>query len=247
MELKDKVVVITGSSSGIGEATARLFAKEGAKIVINSNSNTEGGEKAASEINAAGGRAVYFKADVSVPNEANALIKEAISKFGAIDILINNAGAYESQDFINSSKESWDRVFNNNLFGAVFCSQSAAKEMLNGNGGKILNTASVYGLEHTGDPNGMAYSIAKAGVISLTKNLAKLWSPKILVNAVAPGYVQIPHFNTFPESEQKAMINEMRLGRFIKPEEIAEAFLYLAKSDAVTGEVLVVDGGFGLK
>ncbi|MDE2144352.1 MAG: SDR family oxidoreductase [Patescibacteria group bacterium] len=247
MELKDKVVVITGSSSGIGEATARLFAKEGAKIVINSNSNTEGGEKAASEINAAGGRAVYFKADVSVPNEANALIKEAISKFGAIDILINNAGAYESQDFINSSKESWDRVFNNNLFGAVFCSQSAAKEMLNGNGGKILNTASVYGLEHTGDPNGMAYSIAKAGVISLTKNLAKLWSPKILVNAVAPGYVQIPRFNTFPESEQKAMINEMRLGRFIKPEEIAEAFLYLAKSDAVTGEVLVVDGGFGLK
>ncbi len=247
MELKDKVVVITGSSSGIGEATARLFAKEGAKIVVNSNSNTEGGEKVASEINAAGGRAVYFKADVSVPNEANALIKEAISKFGAIDILINNAGAYESQDFINSSKESWDRVFNNNLFGAIFCSQSAAKEMLNRNGGKILNTASVYGLEHTGDPNGMAYSIAKAGVISLTKNLAKLWSPKILVNAVAPGYVQIPRFNTFPESEQKAMINEMRLGRFIKPEEIAEAFLYLAKSDAVTGEVLVVDGGFGLK
>lgn len=247
MELKDKVVVITGSSSGIGEATARLFAKEGAKIVVNSNSNTEGGEKVASEINAAGGRAVYFKADVSVPNEANALIKEAISKFGAIDILINNAGAYESQDFINSSKESWDKVFNNNLFGAIFCSQPAAKEMLNGNGGKILNTASVYGLEHTGDPNGMAYSIAKAGVISLTKNLAKLWSPKILVNAVAPGYVQIPRFNTFPESEQKAMINEMRLGRFIKPEEIAEAFLYLAKSDAVTGEVLVVDGGFGLK
>lgn len=247
MKLKDKVVIITGSSSGIGEATAYLFAKEGAKVVVNSKSNAEGGKKVVEKIKKDEGQAIYVQANVSDSKQAEALIRETVQAFGTIDILINNAGGYETQDFLTASKESWLKILDNNLFSTILCSQYAARIMLEKGGGKILNTASVYGLEHTGEPTGMAYSVAKAGVVSLTKNLAKLWAPKILVNAVAPGYVHIPRFDTFPDEDQKDMLEEMRLSRFIQPREIAEAFLYLATADAVTGEVLVVDAGFTLK
>jgi len=247
MNIKNKVVIVTGSSSGIGEATAYLFAKEGAKVVVNSKSNVDRGKKVIEKIKKIGGKAIYINADVSDPSQSESLISETIKKFGGLDILINNAGGYEGQDFLTASKESWLRVFNNNLFSTIHCSQYAAAYMLKKGGGKILNTASVYGLGHTGDPTGMAYSTSKAAIISLTKNLAKLWSPKILVNAIAPGYVHLPRYDTFSKEVQKNMIAEMRLGRWIKPDEIAEAFLYLAKADAVTGEVLNVDGGFTLK
>lgn len=247
MNVKNKIVVITGSSSGIGEATAYMFAKEGARVVVNSRSNTEGGMGVVEKIEKDGGEAIYVQANVSEPKEAKTLIDKTVKRFGGIDILINNAGSYESQDFLTASKESWLRILDNNLFSTIVCSQCAAFVMLKDKGGKILNNASVYGLEHTGDPGGMAYSVAKAGVISLTKNLAKLWSPKILVNAVAPGYVHLPRFDKFPKQVEKNMKAEMRLGRWITPEEIAEAFLYLAKNDAVTGEVHRVDGGFSLK
>ncbi|MBI2103480.1 SDR family oxidoreductase [Candidatus Woesebacteria bacterium] len=247
MRLKDKVVVITGSSSGIGEATAYAFAKEGAKVVVNSKSNISGGKKVLEKIKKEGGEAIYIQADVSNPKQAKTLIDKTVKKYGTLDILINNAGGYESANFLTASKDHYLKIFDNNLFGTINCSQYAAKIMLAKGGGKILNTASVYGLEHTGDPGGMAYSIAKAAVISLTKNLAKLWSPKILVNAVAPGYVHIRQFNSIPKKVQKEMIAEMRLRRWIEPAEIAEAFLLLAKNDAITGEVLVVDAGFTLK
>ncbi len=246
MNIKGKTVIITGSSSGIGEATAYLFAKNGAKVVVNSMSNREGGENVVAKIKKYGGQAVYIQADCSDKLEVSELVKKTLKEFGTLDILINNAGAYESFDFLTSRKEDWLRVFNNNLFSTIICSQEAAKVMLKG-GGKILNTASVYGLEHTGDPEGMGYSVAKAGVISLTKNLAKLWAPKILVNAIAPGYVHLPRFDSIPKKSQENMIAEMRLGRWITPEEIAESFLYLAENDAITGEVLVVDAGFSLK
>ncbi len=247
MELKNKIVVITGSSSGIGQASAYLFAKEGAFVVVNSRSNTEGGQAVAEKINQTGGRAIYVHADVSQTEQSKHLIDQTVKKFGAIDILINNAGGYEPQDFISSSKEDWLRIFDSNLFSTILCSQYAAQSMLQNDGGKILNTASVYGLEHTGDPTGMAYSVAKAGIISLTKNLAKLWSPQILVNAVAPGYVHIPRFDTYALDDQRSMKAEMRLGRWIEPEEIAHAFLFLAQNDAITGEIVHVDGGFRLK
>lgn len=247
MDLKDKVVIITGSSSGIGEATAYLFAKEGAKVVVNSKSNVEGGNKVVEKIKKDGGEGIYVQANVSDPQQAKNLVEKTLKAFGTLDILINNAGKYESQNFLTASKESWLKIFDNNLFSTIACSQYAAKVMLEKGAGKIINTASVYGLEHTGDETGMAYSVAKAGIVSLTKNLAKLWAPKILVNAVAPGYVHIPEFDTYSNEEQKRMLSEMRLGRWINVNEIAEAFLYLAKADTVTGEVLVVDAGFTLK
>lgn len=247
MNLKDTVVIITGSSSGIGEATAYRFAREGAKIVVNSKSNVSGGKTVVDRIRKAGGEAIYVQGNMAEHKHAKHLIDKTVKEFGGLDILINNAGGYESQDFLTATKESWMRVLDNNLFSAIICSQYAAQYMLANNGGKILNTASVYGLEHTGDPGGMGYSVAKAGVVSLTKNLAKLWSPKILVNAVAPGYVHLPRFDDFPGGMQQDMKAEMRLGRWIEPDEIAQAYVYLAKNDAVTGEVHAVDGGFRLK
>jgi 3-oxoacyl-[acyl-carrier protein] reductase len=247
MRLRGKVVVITGSSSGIGQACALLFAKEGAKVVVNSKTNIIGGEKVVKEIRGSGGQAFYVQADVSVPKDVKVLFAKTLKEFGSLDILINNVGGYEGQNFLTASKDSWIRIFDNNLFSTIVCSQQAAQIMLKKGKGKILNTASVYGLEHTGDPYGMAYSVAKAAVISLTKNLAKLWAPKILVNAVAPGYVEVQKFKNYSKNSKREMIEEMRLGRFITPQEIAEAFLYLATADAVTGEILVVDGGLTLK
>ncbi|MBI5370383.1 SDR family oxidoreductase [Candidatus Uhrbacteria bacterium] len=247
MQLKDKVVVVTGSSSGIGQATALFFAKEGARVVVNSRNNMQGGQAVVEQIVKEGGKAVYIQADVSQSEDSKKLIDQAVQQFGTVDVLINNAGGYESQDFLTSLKEDWQRIFDCNLFGAILCSQHVAPMMLKQGRGKILNTASVYGLEHTGDPTGMAYSVAKAGVISLTKNLAKLWSPQILVNAIAPGYVHIPRFDQYPEVVQKDMKSEMRLGRWIEPDEIAHAFLFLAQNDAMTGEIVHVDGGFRLK
>src|SRR3972149_1708296 len=135
MKLKDKVVVITGSSSGIGEATALLFAKEGAKVVVNSKTNKKGGEAGAYKIKKAGGDAIYVQVDVSDPRQAKSLFDKTIDEYGTLDILINNAGGYEGQNFLTASKESWLRILDNNLFSTVICSQFAAQIMLKRGGG----------------------------------------------------------------------------------------------------------------
>src|SRR3972149_9622967 len=135
MKLKDKVTIITGSSSGIGETTAYLFAKEGSRVVINSKSNVEGGHRVVEKIKKDGGDAIYIKADVSDPKQAKTLFDKTIEIFGTLDILINNAGGYEGQDFLTASKESWLRIFDNNLFSTVICSQYAADIMLKRGGG----------------------------------------------------------------------------------------------------------------
>jgi 3-oxoacyl-[acyl-carrier protein] reductase len=247
MKLKDKVVMITGSSSGIGRATAYKFAREGAKVVVNSLATSPEGEAVVEETKKNGGEAVYIAADVTNENDVSRLFTEAVSHFGTIDILINNAGRYVGHDFLTTTKADFMDTIATNLIGTMLCSQKAAQLMLKQGAGKILNTASEYGLEYSGEPTGIAYSVAKAGVINFTRTLAKSLSPTVHVNAVAPGYVYVPHFDDIPEDEQKVMIGEMRLGRWISVDEIADAFFYLASTDAVTGEVLVVDGGFQLK
>ncbi|MDQ3098232.1 MAG: SDR family oxidoreductase [bacterium] len=247
MKLKNKIVIITGSSSGIGRATALRFAQEGAKVVVNSKSTSPAGEAVVADITSSGNDAMYVSGDVSNPDEVTRLFDETVSHYGTIDILINNAGRHVGYDFLTASKDDFLESLSTNLVGTMLCSQKAAQLMLKQGSGKILNTASEYGLEYSGEPTGVGYSAAKAGVINFTRTLAKLLSPKIQVNAVAPGYVYVPHFADIPDQEQKEMINEMKLGRWITVEEIAEAFLYLATADAITGEVLVVDGGFQLK
>lgn len=247
MNLKDKVAIITGSSSGIGRATAYLFAQQGAKVVVNSHSNLAGGQEVVTRINQMGGSALYFQGDMSVEANVIELFRQTLDKFGTVDILINNAGKTISQPFVEASRENWERAFNDNLMSAVFCSREASKIMMAQNRGSIINTASVRGLENTGREGIMAYSAAKAALINFTKTLAKLLAPNITVNAIAPGFVWTQNYEKNPKEVNDAFANASLIKRFIQPEEIAEAYAFLAKSEVITGEVLVVDGGFSLK
>lgn len=243
MKLKDKVVIVTGSAANIGKATALLFAKEGAKIVVTTKNNTKAGEEAVAEIKQLGGEAVFAQADLSSQAGVDALFKAAVGSFGTVDILVNNAGVTNGKPFLETTLEDWQSQYADNVFSMVLCSQAAAKIMLDKKSGVILNTTSIRGLEHGGRPTAMAYSTAKAATISFTKNLAKELAPHIRVNAVAPGFTLTPNYDQ--ESPMvKSFIEGTLIKRWIQPEEIAEALLYLATAEAVTGENLIVDGGY---
>ena len=245
MNLKDKVVIVTGASSGIGEATAIRFAKEGARVIVNYKSNSEAAKKVLTNIEKTS-EGIIVQADVSKPNEVDNLFKQTLDKYGKVDILINNAGISDEPDFLKAKLSDWQEMFNNDLFSTMLCSQHAIKIMSKQGSGKITNTASLYGLDYAGREGLTAYSASKAAMINFTKTLAKLVAPKILVNAVAPGYVKTPAWEGVPEETTKRYINRTYLKRWITSNEIAEAFIYLATADAITGQVLVVDAGRSL-
>lgn len=240
MNLMGKVVIITGASSGIGEATARRFAKDGALVVVNYKSGAKRAKDIVAEI---GISAMAIQADVSDPKQVESLFKQTIDRFKKVDILINNAGVADEPDFLEASLADWQEVFSTDLFGTMLCSQAAAKIMLDQKSGKIINISSIYGIDRAGREGLMAYSAAKAAMINFTRTLAKLLAPNITVNVVAPGYVQTPSWEGVPEEVTNRYISRTQLKRWIEPEEIAEALNYLVAADAVTGEVLVVDAG----
>ncbi|RLC29612.1 beta-ketoacyl-ACP reductase [Candidatus Woesebacteria bacterium] len=243
MKLKDKVAIITGSSKGMGKATALMFAKEGAKVVINSRSE-EQEDSARILIEKDGGSAIFIQADISNPKDVEKLFKETVDTFGTVDILVNNAGVHNPKEFFDLTKEDWEKVLSVNLIGVFLCSQQAAKIMIDHKCGRIINTASVRGLPHCGRPGNIDYSASKAGVINFTKSLAKKLAPNIQVNAVAPGPTDT-EMNNWTKEDLKLTY----AGRLLQPEEIAKAIFFLA-SDApssLTGEVIVVDGGYSLK
>ncbi|NEO60128.1 MAG: SDR family oxidoreductase, partial [Moorea sp. SIO4G2] len=226
---------------------AMRFAQEGAKVVINSKSSVAEGKQVVEDIKSLGHEAIYVQSDLSQPSQVKFLFEETVRTFGTVDILINNAGQAVGEPFLELTKEHWLAMFNNNLFNAVLCSREAAQIMLRQGHGKILNTTSVRGLTYGGREGIMAYSAAKAALINFTKTLAKELAPMININAVAPGFVATSMIQQLSEETKQGFINSTAIKRFIDTDEIAEAFLYLAKADAVTGEVLVVDGGFSLK
>ena len=247
MDTKEKVVVVTGSSSGIGEAIAHRFAKEGARVVVNSHSSEEAGRGVAEEIVHTGGKAVYIQADVADEQDVKRLFQETLSRFGTVDILINNAGQAKATPFLDSGKAEWIESFDTNLFSAVLCSKEAAQIMLEKSGGCIINTASIRGLDNTGREGIIAYSAAKAAMINFTKTLAKQLAPTITVNAIAPGFVKTPAYRHTPSELQEGFIQSTLIKRWIDGSEIADACHYIASASAITGIVLVVDGGFTLK
>ena len=248
MNIKNAVVVITGSSSGIGRATALKFARLGARLIINSKSNVEGGRKVVSQINELGGTAIYVRADVSDPLQVKSLFEQTRKEFGSIDVLINNAGSNSGAgSLLETTKDDWIAAINDNLITAVLCSQEAAKTMIEQGHGKIINTASIRGMNHTGRPGLIAYSAAKAALINFTSTLSKELAPSITVNAVVPGFVNSPVYDKMPLTQKQEFIDGTLIHRFIKPEEVADAYLYLASSDVITGQILVIDGGFTLK
>ena len=247
MKLQDKVVLITGSSSGIGKAMAIKFAKEGAKIVVNFKTNRKGAEEVVKVIKKINFEAFAIQADVANPIEVKRLFLQILNKYKTVDVLINNAGLAKKKDFLKITRRDLVEEFAKNFFSMVYCSQEAAKIMLKKGSGKIINMSSICGLPNTGCSTILTYTTAKAASISFTKTLAQALAPKITVNAVAPGFTLTRYWNGIAKGEESGLLNSTLLKRWIKADEIAEAFLYLAKNDAVTGQVLIVDGGYTLK
>ncbi len=245
MKLKNKTAVITGGSSGIGAAIARLFAKEGARVIIVFRSNEEGAKKLSEEIREAGGCVDYYKADLGREAEVSALFQTIGEKYGTVDILINNAGRTFNISFRDITEESLKRDLDSNFAGTVFCSKYAAPLMKEE--GWIVNTASIRGMTDSGRPGIMGYCAAKAGVISFTKNLALELAPKVCVNAVAPGFAYTQYMEKNVSDELKDnWLRNLPLGEFTDLNELAEVYLFLATTKVITGVVLPVDGGYTL-
>lgn len=242
-ELEGKIVVVTGSSRGIGATTAKLFANKGAKIVVNSRSNSQEGKKIMDEILAQGGEAIYIKADVSKYEDAARLIEETCEHFGKIDILINNAGVGVEPAFEELSDQDIQKSIADNLLSAIYCSQAAIKKMIQQeSGGKVLNISSIRGWQWGG--RAPIYAAAKAGINNLTTTLARMYSPKIMVNAVGPGFTKTPSYDGRSAEQIQGFLDQTLTKDWIQPEEIAEALLFLAESKSITGQVVYVDAGY---
>ena len=242
--LKDKVAVITGGANGLGKATAILFSAHGAKVVI-VDINQEAGDKVVTEIIKEGGTASFEKTNISKSVEVNKMMDNVVAKYGGVDILINNAGILADARLVKMTEEEWDRVIDINLKGIFLCGQAAAKAMIEkDNGGVILNTSSVVGIYgNFGQSN---YVASKAGVIGMTKTWAReLGKSNIRVNAVAPGFMKTEIIKDMPEKIINYMKEKVYLKRMGEPEDIANAFLYLASDMGkyVNSTVLSVDGG----
>jgi 3-oxoacyl-[acyl-carrier protein] reductase len=244
MDFTDKVAVVTGSSRGIGRAIVLRLAKGGAKVVVNCRGNEVAASEVVEQIRAGGGEAIAVKADVSQVDQAQALIDAAKKAFGRVDILINNAGTTRDTLIMRMTEEDWDVVIDTNLKGAFNCIKAASRQMMRQRYGRIVNITSVAGL--VGNAGQANYASAKAGLIGLTKTVAKeLGSRGITCNAVAPGFVPTDLTADLPPDLIQLAIERTPLGRTGTPEDMAAATAFLASDEAsyITGQVLAVDGG----
>ena len=242
MRLENKVAVITGAGSGIGKETAILFAKEGAKVVV-ADVNEKSGEETVAEIKK-NGEGFFVKLDVSNREQSKQMVKSTLEKYGRIDILINNAGIVQDAFLSKMTEEQWDKVVNVNLKGVFNCTQSVVEIMMNQGNGVIINTSSIVGLN--GNVGQVNYAATKAGLIGMTKTLAKELGKKgIRVNAVAPGFIATPMTSNVPEKILEMMKEKTPLRRLGEAMDVAYAYLYLASDEAkfINGAVLCVDGG----
>lgn len=246
MRFKNKIALITGSSRGIGKATALLFAKEGAKVAVNYFSSEKEAFAVVDEIKKIGSEAIAIKCDVSKEDDVKEMIQNTIDKFGKIDILVNNAGIAFDVPFFERTVEQWKKTLDVNLLGTFLCSKYASQQMLKTGGGKIVNISSTNAI-NAFSPEAMDYDASKAGIIILTRDLAKELAPKIQVNSIAPGWADTEFNKDLPKDFIEEETEKIYLKRFAKPEEIAKAILFLASDEAsyITGSILKVDGGYG--
>lgn len=248
MRLENKVALITGAGSGIGRATAELFAKEGAKVVVADN-NAESGQRTVRSIKDDGGQAILVEADVSKAADARHMVSAAIDAYGRLDILHNNAGIFVKPTPAHELTEDvWDRVFDVNIKGVWLGCKYAVPELIKAGGGSIVNTASMAGIR--GRPYTTAYCASKGAVVMFTKTLAIELAPyNIRVNCICPGAVNTPLIHDLGVTQEQAaaqVLADQPIARFARPEEIAQAVLYLAsdaESSYVTGHALQIDGG----
>lgn len=247
MDFADKVAVVTGGSRGIGRAIALRLADGGAKVVVNYHSNEDAANEVVDQIVAGGGEAIAVQADVSQLDQAQALLNAAKKAYGRVDILVNNAGTTRDTLIMRMSEEEWDVVIDTNLKGTFNCIKAASRQMMRQRSGRIINITSVAGIG--GNPGQANYASAKAGIIGLTKTVAKeLGSRGITCNAVAPGLVPTDLTASLPEDLVQLAIDRTPLGRTGTAEDMAAAVAFLASDEAsfITGQVLAVDGGLAI-
>ena len=245
MRLAGKVAFVTGAAGGIGAATARRFAREGAVVAVN-DAKPGGLDAVAADIEAAGARALVMTGDVVKRADCERMVHDVTAAFGRLDILINNAGINRDAMAHKMSEEQWDAVLDVNLKGTFLCAQAALPGMRERGWGRVINTSSIGSLGNVGQAN---YAASKAGVIGLTKTLALEYAKYgVTVNAIAPGPVMTAMLAGVPDAIKEKIIAQVPVGRIAAPEEIAAVHVFLASDEAafITGQVLFVDGGMSV-
>jgi len=245
--LKDKVCVVTGGSKGIGRAIVELFARQGGRVYYFSRSEAEDATALAKAAGEGGGSAKWIRCDVADEAQAQAAVEAVIAEAGAIDALVNNAGVTRDNLALRMSLEEWETVLKTNLTSAFLVSKAAARHMIKKRSGSIVNMSSVVGIMGNGGQTN--YAASKAGLIGFTKSLAReLSSRGVRVNAIAPGFIGTTMTDKIPEEARTKLVASIPLGRIGRPEDIAQAALFLCSdlSSYVTGEILKVDGGMGM-
>jgi len=238
--LAGQVALVTGAGRRIGRVIALTLAEAGADVVVNYHRSQAGAEKTAREIRGLGVEGVALGADVSNYRQVQAMFRTVARRFGRLDVLVNNAGIFFRRPWDRLREDDWDRILGVNLKGTFFCAQAAARLMLRRKRGRIINISSLGGLEAW--PSYTHYSTSKAGVIMVTRCLARALAPHIQVNSVAPGTIAFPGEKRSQLS--RSLLRTTPLQRAGRPEDIARMVLYLAaEGDFITGQVFAVDGG----
>ena len=245
--LTGKIAVVTGASRGIGKEIAKTLAAKGAIVVVNYNGSAAKAEETVKEIEALGGKAEALQCNVSEYDKAAEMMEYVVKTYGRVDILVNNAGITRDNLLMKMSEEDFDAVLNTNLKGAFNCMRHVARQMVKQRGGRIINISSVSGV--MGNAGQVNYSASKAGIIGMTKSAAReLASRGITVNGIAPGFVDTEMTQVLSDEVKEAAAKQIPLGRFGKPEDIANMAAYLASEKAayITGQIISVDGGMAI-
>jgi 3-oxoacyl-[acyl-carrier protein] reductase len=243
LKLAGRVALVTGAAQGIGKAVALLLARNGADMVV-SDINLEKAEETAKEVQTLGRKALAIKVDVAKLADVEKMVEAILAQFGKVDILVNNAGIARDKLILRMTEEDWDAVLNINLKGTFNCTKTVVRHMSKQKSGKIVNIASVVGeMGNAGQGN---YAASKAGVIGFTKTIAREFAQRgINVNAIAPGYIETPMTDALPDKAKEELKRLIPMDRLGKPEDVAEAVLFLVSeaSSYITGQVLNVNGG----
>jgi 3-oxoacyl-[acyl-carrier protein] reductase len=250
VELSGKTAIVTGSAVGVGRATALALARRGANVLVNYTRSEAEARQTAADIDALGAKALLVCADVSQDDQVREMVRQALDRFGSVDVLVNNAAItyfVDYRELEGLTEDMWDRILAVNVKGVFFCSRAVAPQMKEQGSGCIVNISSVAGI--TGAGSSIAYCASKAAVINMTMAFARTFAPEVRVNCVAPGFIDTRWHSARPEVQDYEVLKQRvakgtPLARVCAPEDIAQAILSLVEgADFVTGQTLVVDGG----